>query len=155
MQKPYWYKLLDYWINSEDNSGLSIPFLIGVDHEYIRHFAPGTNRIGSLLYEIVNGNAFEYCTTLEYCETIAAYRLGLIKRTEVAAPYFVNQAGEPTLMYKSTEFAENELAAVIAAMCGQYDNLIESGRFSKGSTAFGIWEPFTAGDRSFIKKALS
>ncbi|MCD8739688.1 hypothetical protein LT679_03650 [Mucilaginibacter roseus] len=153
MDKPYWYKLLDYWVFTEDGSGLSIPFLVGVRQQFM---AGGitSGPISSLFDEIVNGTAFEHCATIEFCRTIDAYRLGLVKRSEIITPYFTNGSDEATLAYKQTEFGGMDLTAMVNTLITEYGEQIASGRFSKGRSAFGIWEPFTQADRLFIENAL-
>lgn len=154
MKKPYWYKLLDAWVNDLDNSGLSIPFLIGVDREYVHHFPVGTEPISALLKEIVQGSALELCVTLEYCGTIEAYRFGLAARADVKEPHFVNAHGEPTLAYRRSEFGNRNLNEVISLMKELYAQNIEAGRFSRDPSAFGAWGSFSGGDKKFIAETL-
>ena len=153
MDKPYWYRLLDHWVNTDDNSGLSIPFLVGVRQQFIE-VKMINEPVKALFNEIVNAPAFEYCTTIEFCRTIDAYRLGLLRRDEVVKPYFTNGTGEVTLAYKQTEFGGMALSEMIKAMTSKYADQIANCNFSKGSSAFGMWEPFTQADRSFIEKVL-
>jgi len=155
MTKPYWYRLLDVWVIVEENSGLSIPFLIGVDKVYTQNSLVGNDPIGALFQGIVFGDALEYCATIEYCGTIAAYRLGLVNRLELIEPYFVNSSGEPTLAYSEREFPINDLPAMVGLMKEQYQELIDAGNFSKRNSIAGIWEPFTASDKRFIERALT
>jgi len=76
-ETPYWYKLLDYWINHEDNSGLTLPFLVGAQSRFLPGFYADDSSIRKLLNTIANGPEFKDCVSLKYCGTIEAYVLGL------------------------------------------------------------------------------
>jgi len=117
---PYWYKLLDVWVNELDNAGLSIPFIVGVDRQYAHDFHTDTELVGALLEAIFYGGAFEQCLSLEYCETIQAYRFGLVDRADALAPYFANANNEPTLVCRIAEFGRQGLTDIIALMTELY-----------------------------------
>jgi hypothetical protein len=133
---------------------LTIPFLVGADLQFVRKVPASKDPIGDLFNAIVSGEAFEFCTTLGYCGTIAAYRFGLIPRVEVVSPYFTNRDGEPTLAFDNKEFISNDLNDMIDLMKAEYQQSIDAGNFSKGRSVHGVWEPFTKTDTDFIKRAL-
>jgi hypothetical protein len=155
LPKPYWYKLLDYWVNTGDNSGLSLPFIIGAKDLITPQAAPETGCIGGLLQSIVAGTALEQCATLKYCGTIQAYILGLQTRNEVEKPYFLNASGMPTLALIDGVFDRRQtLDDIVSFLEEKYLPLILSAKYSRQNTAFGVWGPFNADDLKLIQNSV-
>lgn len=155
LPKPYWYMLLDYWINVGDNSGLSLPFLIGAKGMIDGQSAPDSGCIRNLFQSIVTGPALQFCVTLKYCSTIQAYIMGLQIRDEVAKPYFVNSEDIPTLALIDNVFdAHGPLDVIVSFLEEKYLPLILSAKYSRQNIAFGGWGPFDEDDQKLIRNSV-
>jgi hypothetical protein len=60
--KPYWFLLIQYWINNKGRTGLTIPFLIGaaqiVDNNKSKY------SVKTFLKEVRNSNVEKICINL-------------------------------------------------------------------------------------------
>lgn len=153
--KLYWYMLLEYWINVGDNSGLSLPFLVGAKGMIDGQSSPDSGCIRDLFQSIITGPALEFCVTLKYCSTIQAYILGLQTRDEVADPYFFNSENIPTLALVDKVFDAHEpLDVIVSFLEEKYLPLILSAKYSRQNTAFGEWGPFDEDDQKLIRNSV-
>lgn len=62
---PYWYRLLDNWVCIQDNSGLSIPFLVGAKSISADGVHPNENSIKDLFRSVVT-KLLRYIKILQY-----------------------------------------------------------------------------------------
>lgn len=152
---PYWYNLLDYWVNNQENSGLTLPFLIGAQSRFIKEFTPNNFNIKELIDSIVTAPIYTHCVTLKFCRTIEAYILGLVNRIELDTPYFVNHQGIPTLAIIEGAFkADSTIEEITTFLESLYLPIIFAGHYSRQRSAFGGWSTFTEEDIEQIKKSL-
>lgn len=154
---PYWYRLLDNWICIQDNSGLSIPFLIGAKSIITDKVHPNENSIKDLFRSVIADTQPKYCVTLKYCNTIEAYIFGLQLRADVNEPYFKSSHnGIPALALIDGVFGKNQLLnEILTFLEKEYNSYILSGKYSRQNSAFGEWGSFSDADVNFIKNATS
>lgn len=156
MEIPFWYQLLDFWVNKQKNSGLSFPFIIGAGETYVGQKAPAGQEIFSLLEDISNTIIMEFCVTLFYCQNVEAYLLGLQPKEQVQEPFFTSDSGEPTLAVIDKVFLiQDSLMDIALFLKGLYQSYIELGKFSRTPTAFGQWGAFSLEDDLQIKRSLT
>ena len=74
--KPYWYKLIDSWVNIEGRNGLTIPFIIGARKTYINQALKiNVNTISELFVEIVDTD-MPQIVSLFFCGEVKEFVLG-------------------------------------------------------------------------------
>ncbi|MFW0715137.1 hypothetical protein [Pedobacter sp. N23S346] len=154
---PYWYRLLDNWVCVQDNSGLSIPFLVGAKSISTDGVYPNENSIKDLFCSFIAETQPNYCVTLKYCNTIEAYILGLQLRSDVIEPYFKSSYSEiPALALIDNVFGRvQSLDEIVNFLEKEYNSYILSGKYSRQNSAFGVWGSFSDADVNFIKNARS
>jgi hypothetical protein len=154
---PYWYRLLDNWVCIQDNSGLSIPFLIGAKSIINDEGKPNENSIKELFQSVINDIQSNYCVSLKYCNTIEAYIFGLKSRADVIEPYFKSSHNDiPALTLIDNVFGRTEsLDEIVAFLEKEYNSHILSGKCSRQNSAFGEWGAFSDADVNFIKNVAS
>jgi hypothetical protein len=155
-QAPYWYLLLDQWVNNDNNSGLTIPFIIGAKHTYITKEIPDENAIRILFEEIMAVKDLPYLTGLTYCNTIQAYILTLVDRREIEDRAIVGSHGQPSLLLLNQVFGDEvPFDWITNFMTSEYSEVISEGKYSRMRLAFGGWEKFSENDILQIEKSLN
>lgn len=151
MSTPYWFKLLDEWVNTQENSGLSIPFLVGAEKVIFDDTKFDSDSIKKLFNSIITNAQQDYSVTLKYCNTISAYILGLEIRSSIKENFFEDENGTSVLVILNNTFAKNSsLVEIVEFLEGEYLEHILSGKYSRQNTAFGDWGAFSASDLKFI-----
>ncbi|RZJ23674.1 MAG: hypothetical protein EON51_02000 [Acinetobacter sp.] len=155
-QQPYWFLLLDHWVNREQNSGLSLPFIIGSKHRYVTGGQPDDNAIELLFNEIMESSMPNHCVGLAYCNTIKAYILTIVPRQEIDGKCFFSKERRPTLALVDNVFGDDvDLEWIIGFLKNKYAEPISTGKYSRKNNAFGGWESFDEKDDEQIKSALN
>lgn len=154
---PYWYRLLDNWVCIQDNSGLSIPFIIGAKSIITDGAKPNENSIRELFRSVINDIQPNYCVSLKYCNTIEAYIFGLQSRADVIEPYFKSGHTDiPAITLIDNVFGSSQsLDEIVAFLEKEYNSYLLSGKYSRQNRAFGEWGAFSDADVNFIKNATS
>jgi len=154
---PYWYRLLDNLVCIQDNSGLSIPFLVGAKSISADGVYPNENSIKNLFSSVIAHARPNYCVTLKYCNTIEAYIFGLQLISEVNEPYFESDYNNiPALALIDSAFGRTQsLDEIVNFLEKEYNSYILSGKYSRQNCAFGVWGSFSDADVNFIKNARS
>jgi hypothetical protein len=157
LRLPYWYRLLYNWVCIRDNSGLSIPFLVGAKSISVDEVHPNENSIKDLFCSVIADAQPNYCVTLKYCNTIEAYIFGLQLRADVIEPYFNGGYNDiPALALIDGVFGKNQsLEEIVTFLEKEYNPYIQSGKYSRQNRAFGEWGAFSDADVNFIKNATS
>lgn len=153
MYFPYWYKLIDCWVNTKCRSGLTIPFILGVKKEFIDPLMEiNESTIDDFINDVVNTD-LPQVVLLFRCSVVDEYVLGLDDRGGMGGNLlFSNIVGEPTLVIKSDIFSnQNKLSEISSFMSSSYNDVIKEGKFSKN---LGDWTRFTDSDIEFITTAL-
>lgn len=153
---PYWYQLLNFWVNQENNSGLTIPFLIGAKYEYITERQTDKNSIHALFEEVLEAQTLPYCPGLTYCNTLEAYILTLVPTSEIESPFFMGLNKKPSLVLLDGIFGkEITLEWIIDFLELEYSEPIRNSTYSRERTNFGGWQNFDAKDITQIKQSLN
>lgn len=69
----YWNKIIDYWCESQERFGLTIPYLVGVE----RIFAGRTDFNNKDLLSEINDSKFDKKYIISFCGDLAEYVIGL------------------------------------------------------------------------------
>lgn len=157
---PYWYKLIDYWVNVRGRNGLTIPFLIGVEIEFIDPSIEVNETLITDLIEEIAASDMEMVASLFGCGQVREFVIGLDDRGGYGNELtFYSETKEPTLTVPSGLFKkETSLNEVIAFLTEKYWPNVKNGEYSKNWDAAAkkwVWGPFTPEDIEFIKKALA
>ena len=154
---PYWYRLLYNWVCIQDNSGLSIPFLVGAKSISVDGVHSNENSIKDLFHSVIADAQPKYCVTLKYCNTIEAYILGLQLSADVNEPYFKSDYNNiPALALIDSVFGKTQsIDEIVVFLEKEYNSYLLSGKYSRQNRAFGEWEAFSDADVNFIKNATS
>ena len=148
----YWYKLIDYWVNVRNRTGLSIPFLIGVNKQFIDSSLEIDEAISELFDDIVDSD-MPQIVSLFYCGQVQEIVLGLDDKGGIGRELrFFNQTGEPTLVVANGLFNnDSSIEKIKAKLTDEYLLVIQSNNFSKNK---GRWTAFTDDDLKLIYSAL-
>jgi len=153
---PYWYQLLDFWVNQKYNSGLTLPFLIGAGYGYFDQPIPGERSIDFLIREVVESRGLPYSAGIKYCRTIRAYILTLVDRDEVESPFFANSDGTPSFAVINKAFGKKiTLDWIIEFLIKEFSSTIIVSQFSKDASSPDGWGPFSASDIQQIEALIT
>lgn len=148
---PYWFYLIEYWVNVRKRTGLTLPFIIGVPHiegiEDMKLYS-----VADLLEEIASG-ATSQVFTIQYCGDIMEYVVGLYKNELQTAIEIINPSSNRLTLVTTlnAQTLGKDLAEVIRSLDTRYLDCINNRRFSKINLK---WHEYSPEDIYFIKDAL-
>jgi len=149
-KEPYWYKLISFWVNKQNRTGLTIPFIIGAKS----YFEPNLklDTVSKLLQDIKNSN-IDATIVLNNCPDTGEYVLGINKQ-----PYSLNGTefkndftGKTTLIATiSTKMLGQNFDAIINSLEKKYSNCLGQKKYSREN---GDWIEFSEYDINLINEA--
>lgn len=150
---PYWYRLIDSWVNKRYRSGLTLPFLIGVEKVYLdANLTLDADSIPALIDDILNSN-MDQVVHIFRCGDIKEIVLGLDDQGGLGRErLYENAAGEPTIVVANNIYTDaRTIDQIVAVLNNDYQDYLLEGEFSKNA---GQWGDFNKYDDKFIREAL-
>jgi len=137
-----WFKALNHWCYQKTpiGSGLTIPFLVGVE----KRLGRGENfKTSILLDEFTNLN--DYVITIRYCDYIGMDVCELDEINEYEQSSYKNYG---SLFLAVSDYDEiNNLSDLKKVIAEEYSDHIKNYKFSLND---GVWSDFTEGDLKWL-----
>lgn len=151
-EQPYWFTLISYWVKDQNNTGLTIPFVIGAQEYFEVNSGPKT--VTDLITLVKNSNVDD-TIILNNCPGVGEYVLAIEK-----GPYpmdgkgFKNESNGNIILKAtiSTRVLGKDFESICKSLEKKYGSHIQKGNYSKSKVDFE-WQPFTDEDIKMINKA--
>lgn len=128
--KPYWFRLISYWVKEHKKNGLTIPFVIGAEQFYYESLSFEAKTVSQLLTEIINSNIDEIIT-LSFCNNIGDYVLGIQNNNIINGLEFKNSLNRTTLVAAlSTEILGTNIESIANSLTEKYSQFLRSKQYS-------------------------
>lgn len=138
---PYWFNLIDYWVNVRKRTGLTLPFIIGVPH-IVGFDGLKSYSVAHLIEEIASGAANQIFK-IQYCGDIMEYVVGLHSSdlqiaTKITSPSTNRLTLVTTL---NAETLGKDLREIMTSLEFRYLDCINNRRFSRSNLKWNEYSP--------------
>lgn len=145
-QIPYWLKLLEFYYNSKNRTGLTLPFLIG-SLSLIENSEE--NNISSLLIEMKNNSHTK--VILKFCLTVQEFIVSISPNLLYGSVYNKIEFGNLIIIQTNGLVGINDFEDILTTLHLDYDKYINNNCYSKENED---WKYYNEDDQNMILEVL-